>query len=183
MQIRLTASPRDFIQAVLCLRVIAVAGQIAVIVVAFRWLHVVMPMQALGGVIGLLAVTALLSAVRLRASWPVTELEVTLQLFVDVGALAALLYMSGGYTNPEQPLVISLDNVVADDPTAINLISTDADITLHAVNLPILQSAESRVTVTGMPTQAVDPAKVVDCSWAFVDFPSPTSPAGTTWNP
>ena len=106
MQIRLTASPRDFIQAVLCLRVIAVAGQIAVIVVAFRWLHVVMPMQALGGVIGLLAVTALLSAVRLRASWPVTELEVTLQLFVDVGALAALLYMSGGYTNPFASLLL-----------------------------------------------------------------------------
>jgi hypothetical protein len=49
--------------------------------------------------------------------------------------------------------------------------------------LPILQSADNRVTVTGMPTQAVDPAKVVDCTWAFVDFPSPTSPAGTTWNP
>ena len=97
--------------------------------------------------------------------------------------LQGLQAQSGGYTNPEQPLVISLDNVVADDPQAINLISTDADITLHAVNLPILQSDVNRVDVTGKPTQAVDPSKVVDCTWAFVDFPSPTSPAGTTWNP
>jgi len=97
--------------------------------------------------------------------------------------LQGLQASSGGYTNPEHPLVISLDDVVADDPTAINLISTDADITLHAVNLPILQSSDNRVSVTGAPTQAVDPSKVVDCTWAFVDFPSPTSPAGTTWNP
>ena len=97
--------------------------------------------------------------------------------------LQGLQASSGGYTNPENPLVISLDDVVADDPSAINLISSDADITLHAVNLPILQSDQNRVAVTGAPTQAVDPSKVVDCTWAFVDFPSPTSPAGTTRNP
>ena len=54
--------------------------------------------------------------------------------------LQGLQANSGGYTNPAYPLVMSLDNVVADDPSAINLISSDADITLHAVNLPILPS-------------------------------------------
>ena len=97
--------------------------------------------------------------------------------------LQGLQAMSGGYNNLQNPLVIFLNDVVADDPTAINLISSDANITLHAVNLPILPSDANRVTVSGTPTQAVDPSKVVDCTWAFVDFPSPTSPSGTTWNP
>ena len=97
--------------------------------------------------------------------------------------LQGLEAASGGYSNPAHPLVISLDNVVADDPQAINLISSDATITVNAVNLPILPSIDNRVTVDGTPTQAVDPSKVVDCSWAFVDFPSPTSPSGTTWGP
>jgi polygalacturonase len=97
--------------------------------------------------------------------------------------LQGLQAASGGYTNPENPLVISLDDVVADDPGAINLITTDATISVHAVNLPILRSSENRVSVIGTPTLAVDPSKVVDCGWAFVDFPSSTSPAGTTWGP
>ena len=97
--------------------------------------------------------------------------------------LQGLEAASGGYTNPAHPLVITLDDVVADDPQAINLISSDAIITVNAVNLPILPSGDSRVVVKGTPTQAVDPSKVVDCTWAFVDFPSPTSPMGTTWGP
>ncbi len=97
--------------------------------------------------------------------------------------LQGLQAMSGGYPNPENPLVITLDGVVADDPTAINIISSDAQISLQAVNLPILPSSDNRVDVTGKPTQAVDPSKVVDCTWAFVDFPSPTSPMGMTWGP
>ena len=36
------------------------------------------------------------------------------------------------------------------------------------------------VTVNGTATLAVHPSKVVDCSRAYVDFPSSTSPAGTT---
>ncbi len=52
---------------------------------------------------------------------------------------------SGGYDNPAHPLAISLDDVVADDPQTINLISSDANITVNAVNLPILPSADNRV--------------------------------------
>ena len=97
--------------------------------------------------------------------------------------LQGLQASSGGYTNPASPLVISLQDVVADDSGAINLISSDANITVQGVNLPIQPSSATRVVVDGTATQAVDPSKVVDCQWAFVDFPSPTSPAGTTWGP
>ena len=90
---------------------------------------------------------------------------------------------SGGYGNAAAPLVMSLTDVVADDPGAINVIASDASLSVHSVNLPIQPSDSGRVTMNGTSTQAVDQSKVVDCRWAFVDFPSSTSPAGTTWGP
>lgn len=86
-----------------------------------------------------------------------------------------------GFGNPQYPLVMSLTNVVADTPSAISLIDSDATLTLSGVNLPILADTTNRVVVNGAATQAVDPSQVVDCSNAYVDFPSGTSPAGTTW--
>jgi hypothetical protein len=37
------------------------------------------------------------------------------------------------------------------------------------------------MAVNGAPTQAVEPAKVVDCRYAFVPYPSRLSPFGATW--
>ena len=85
-----------------------------------------------------------------------------------------------GFTNPAYPLTISLNNVVTDTPDAVNVITSDAQITLAGVNLPIFPSSDARVIVNGAATEAVDPSKVVDCSRAYVDFPSLTSPNGTT---
>lgn len=79
------------------------------------------------------------------------------------------------------PLAMWMTDVVADSPDKITLESTDAELTLDGVNLPILPSAANRVWVHGAATKAVDPAQVVDCSRAFVDFPSSTSPDGTGW--
>jgi polygalacturonase len=81
----------------------------------------------------------------------------------------------------QYPLVMTLDHVVADDPTRIAIVSSDANLTLDQTNLPILASPEARVVTNGLATRAVDPAQAVDCSRAFVDFPSLTSPAGRGW--
>jgi two-component system, sensor histidine kinase RegB len=40
------------------------------------------------------------TAIRLRTTWPVTELEYALQLTCDLFIHSALLYFSGGSTNP-----------------------------------------------------------------------------------
>jgi polygalacturonase len=88
---------------------------------------------------------------------------------------------SGGFTTPALPLVVSLQNVVADAPDDITLIASDARLSLNGVNLPIVPSDAARVVVSGAATRAVDPTRVVDCSRAFVDFPSETSPNGTSW--
>jgi hypothetical protein len=88
---------------------------------------------------------------------------------------------SGGFVNPQYPLVMSLENVVATDPTRVNIIGSDTDLTLRGVNLYIFPYSGPRMTVNGSPTQAVSASKVLDCRFAFVPFPSPLSPNGATW--
>ena len=88
---------------------------------------------------------------------------------------------TGGYTNPAYPLIMTLKNVVSDSPDQVSVISSDANLTLSGVNLPLFPSTDLRITINGAATRAINPSTVVDCSRAYVDFPSPTSPAGTSW--
>jgi polygalacturonase len=91
---------------------------------------------------------------------------------------------TGGYTNPQYPLGMTMNNVVADAPEAISLITSDANLTIKGVNLPLVATAENRNVINGVPTKAVDPAKVVDCSKAYVDFPAigASNFFGSTWD-
>jgi polygalacturonase len=86
-----------------------------------------------------------------------------------------------GDLNPQYPLTMWMTDVVADTPDAINVISSDANLTLDGVNLPLLASDPARVVVNGAATRAVDPTQVVDCSQAFIDFPTLTNPNGQGW--
>jgi len=86
-----------------------------------------------------------------------------------------------GALNPQYPLTMWMNGVVADAPDSIAVISSDAVLSLDDVNLPLLPSDPARIVVNGTATRAVDPNQVVDCSKAFVDFPTLTSPAGTSW--
>ena len=88
---------------------------------------------------------------------------------------------TGGFASPAYPLVMTLKNVVAESPDEVTLLSSDADLTINGVNLPIFPSSDRRVQVDGVATRAVDPSRVVDCTDAYVDFPSLTSPDGVTW--
>jgi hypothetical protein len=89
---------------------------------------------------------------------------------------------SGGYPEPAHPLVMTMENVVALAPDEVTVRSFEARLTLDNVNLPILPSKEQRVFVEGEASRAVDPSLVVDCSDAFVDFPSPHTWFGSTWS-
>lgn len=89
---------------------------------------------------------------------------------------------TGGYGNPQYPLVMTLNNVVTDTPTGVNMLSSDANLTLTGVNnLPIVASTDRRIVVTGTTSPTADITKVVDCSKAYVAFPTLTSPQGTRW--
>ncbi|WP_414439642.1 glycoside hydrolase family 28 protein [Burkholderia sp. 22PA0106] len=92
---------------------------------------------------------------------------------------------TGGFGEPAFPLVMKLTNVVADSPDNISVISSDANLTLQNVNLPIFASTANRVTVNGVANHALTSSGVLDCSKAFVDFPGidQSNPFGTTWAP
>lgn len=92
---------------------------------------------------------------------------------------------TGGYGEPAFPLVMSLTDVVADTPDGIATIASDANLTLRNVNLPVFPSTANRVVVNGSAVHAIDPASVLDCSKAFVDFPGidQSNPFGSTWAP
>ncbi|HEX4025637.1 MAG TPA: ATP-binding protein [Steroidobacteraceae bacterium] len=100
MQLQLAASPRKFLQMLLWLRLLAVIGQSSTVAIAERVLGISLPLEPLVLAIGALTATAVLTAVRLRTKLPVTQLELALQLLVDILQLTAVLYVSGGTTNP-----------------------------------------------------------------------------------
>ncbi|WP_370663941.1 glycoside hydrolase family 28 protein [Massilia forsythiae] len=91
---------------------------------------------------------------------------------------------TGGFGNPQYPLGMTMTNVVADAPDSIALTTSDANLTIKGVNLPLIANADNRNLINGVPTKAVDPSKVVDCSRAYVDFPAIGSSNffGSTWD-
>lgn len=81
------------------LRWIAVAGQLVAIVISQFLLGVTLPLEAMLSVAGLLALGNLLFTVTLRERWVVPG-ELFLALLLDMAALTAQLYLSGGVRNP-----------------------------------------------------------------------------------
>jgi two-component system sensor histidine kinase RegB len=82
------------------LRWAAVLGQVMTIEVVHYGLHIALPLQQMIGVVAVLAVFNGLSELRRRGGREVSSTELFAALLVDVGALTAQLYFSGGTTNP-----------------------------------------------------------------------------------
>lgn len=99
----LRLTPRHTLTTVLGLRAVAIVSQLAVLALAVRVLHLNLPLGALLGGIAFLSLAECATLWRLRRGWPVTELEIALQLLVDVAVLSWLLYFAGGSSNPFAP--------------------------------------------------------------------------------
>jgi two-component system sensor histidine kinase RegB len=82
------------------LRSIAIAGQGLAIAVAVAFYDTPLPVAAMAFVIALLAAVNVRTWARLRKPLPVGDAELFTELLADVTALTALLYLSGGSTNP-----------------------------------------------------------------------------------
>ena len=95
----LTAAKTN-LQRLALVRLIVVAGEMVALIYAFGWLRASLPYPLLIGVIGLLGVATVFTFWRLTRAWPVTDAEFFAQLLFDVASLSALLYASGGATNP-----------------------------------------------------------------------------------
>lgn len=82
------------------LRWIAVAGQIAAIFVAQAWLSIPLPLVEMGYVLLFLVALNLVSLALLRSHRVIDEKLLFTALLLDVAALTAQLYLSGGAVNP-----------------------------------------------------------------------------------
>ncbi|MFL9911206.1 glycoside hydrolase family 28 protein [Paraburkholderia sp. RL17-337-BIB-A] len=90
---------------------------------------------------------------------------------------------TGGIAHAALPLGMTFTNVLADSPSNVAVTTSDANLTLNNVNLPIFPSTANRVVLTGSASQLLSTANAVDCSSAYVDFPGigDSSPTGQTW--
>jgi two-component system sensor histidine kinase RegB len=82
------------------LRWLAVAGQLATILLTQAVLHIRLPMMAMLAVLSALVLLNAASLVRLRSKAPITNGALFGAMLLDVAALSAQLYLSGGATNP-----------------------------------------------------------------------------------
>jgi polygalacturonase len=91
---------------------------------------------------------------------------------------------TGGLSQPALPLGMTLTNVLADSPSNVAVSSSDANLTLNNVNLPIFPSSANWVVLTGSASQQLSTAIAVDCSSAYIDLPGigNSSPCGKTWS-
>src|SRR3546814_9612843 len=82
------------------IRIVVLAAQSGAVGVAYATQMLTLPWLALGITLAVSAVLCLGTALRLRGPWPVTELEYAVHLGCDLMIHSALLYYSGGSTNP-----------------------------------------------------------------------------------
>jgi two-component system sensor histidine kinase RegB len=88
------------LQRLFMLRNIAILAQCLTFMLVYKIIALDIPWTELIVVVALLAVLNLLTWVRLHRKWPVSNIEFFAQLLIDIFALSALLYFSGGSTNP-----------------------------------------------------------------------------------
>ena len=88
------------LQQLIQLRWIAVFGQVLTIEVVHYGLRIAIPVESMLTVLAGLVAINVLSVVRWRTGRRVTSAELLVALLVDVAALTAQLYLSGGASNP-----------------------------------------------------------------------------------
>lgn len=96
----LSSSSAINLRRLVVLRCIALAGQLLAIWVAVTSLHMALPLRPLIATIAAMALFNFLTWLRIQRPWPVGEAELFAHLALDVAVLTALLYFSGGSTNP-----------------------------------------------------------------------------------
>jgi len=95
-----SAATDENLRHLLSLRALNVGGQLVAILWATYYLDIVLPTQPLAIILTSLMVWSLFSLLLLKKKAKVTDNAFFFQLIVDVVALTALLYFTGGATNP-----------------------------------------------------------------------------------
>lgn len=82
------------------LRWLAVIGQVATILIVTHGLNVVLPLPQMAGIVVFLVMLNALTLLRLHNPRPVAQVELFVELILDMTALTAQFYFSGGAGNP-----------------------------------------------------------------------------------
>ncbi len=92
--------PDETLKRLLSLRALNISGQLIAIMVAIYHLELVLPIKPLAFILISLIVWSLFSLLLLKRASSITDTGFFIQLAVDVFALTAILYFTGGATNP-----------------------------------------------------------------------------------
>ncbi|WP_426143255.1 ATP-binding protein [Pseudomonas sp. DWP3-1-2] len=98
--VQLLSATRQNLWRLTLIRMLVLAAQAGSVGIAYLFHLLPLPWMQLAITLGFSMVWCALTAIRLRTSLPVTELEYAVQLAFDLLIHSALLYFSGGSTNP-----------------------------------------------------------------------------------
>lgn len=98
--VQLLSATRQNLWRLTFIRTLVLAAQAGSVGLAYWFDLLPLPWVELAMTLGCSMLLCVFTAVRLRTSWPVTELEYAVQLACDLFIHSALLYFSGGSTNP-----------------------------------------------------------------------------------
>lgn len=84
----------------LCLRLIAIFGQVVTILLVYYFLHIALPLTAMFAVLLLLVIVNCVSFYRYKFQKNISDKSLFIELLFDVAALTSQLYFSGGISNP-----------------------------------------------------------------------------------
>ncbi|MDQ2065202.1 ActS/PrrB/RegB family redox-sensitive histidine kinase [Xinfangfangia sp. CPCC 101601] len=145
-------SPGLRLRTLILLRWMAIFGQIAALTVADRYFELILPLGPCYAVVGLSIIANLVSIFIFPENRRLNELESLLLLLFDMAQLAALIFLTGGLTNPFALLLIAPVTISA---SALGLrttviLGTAAILTTSAaalVHVPILYADGHELTV------------------------------------
>jgi len=119
-----------------------ILSEVILIVLSIYGLNIRLPEQQLWLVIMSIGVVNAYTSMRLETEEPVTELEIFSQLVIDVFAITALLYLTGGASNPITwvfllPLIITAIMLHQSYAWYMVILTTSMYTALMAYNIPL----------------------------------------------
>lgn len=94
------AAPTNNLRRLMIIRGLLITALCLALISAKQVLDLVLPFAILGVILTGITAINMLTWMRLRKPWPVTELEFFSQLLLDTFCISLLLYFSGGANNP-----------------------------------------------------------------------------------
>ena len=135
-------SVRQNLKWLFILRNLMMLSEVVLIVLSVHGLDIRLPEQQLWLVVLSTAAVNMYTSMRLETDDPVTELEIFSQISVDVFAIAALLYLTGGASNPITwvfllPLIITAIMLPQAYAWYMVILTTSLYTMLIAFNIPL----------------------------------------------